>query len=281
MKKIQKYITLLPFVLLVAGYELAPLAGLIKNSFHDRATGSLSLGNYVKILTTPLYQMSVWNSVRISLISACVGIVVAFFGALAYHEASQGWKRKFTMILNMSSNFSGVPLTFAFMILMGNTGVLTLIGKELHISWLANFNLYSGQGLLLIFIFFQIPLATLLLLPSFVGLKKEWKEAALIMKANGFQYWWRIGLPNLLPGMLGTISVLFANALAAYATAYALVVNNYALLALQISSKFKGDVRVDKELGGALAVVLILMMVAVTMLGNYLTKKSTKGRVLV
>lgn len=281
MKKMKKYITLLPFVLLVAGYEIAPLVGLIKNSFHDKATGNLSLGNYVKILTTPLYQMSIWNSVRISIISVCVGLIVAFLGALAYHEASKSWKRKFTMILNMSSNFSGVPLTFAFMILMGNTGVLTLIGKELNISWLANFNLYSGQGLLLIFIFFQIPLATLLLLPSFVGLKKEWKEAALIMKANGFQYWWRIGLPNLLPGMLGTVTVLFANALAAYATAYALVVNNYALLALQISSKFKGDVRVDKELGGALAVVLILMMVAVTMLGNYLTKKSTKGRVIV
>lgn len=281
MKKTRKYLTLLPFILLVAGYEIAPLAELIKNSFQDKVTGSFSLVNYIKIMSTPLYQASITNSVRISLISAAVGIVVAFLAALSYHEASKGWKRKFTMILNMSSNFSGVPLTFAFMILMGNTGVLTLIGKELQIGWLADFNLYGGQGLLIIYIFFQIPLATLLLIPSFVGLKKEWREAAIIMKANTFQYWWKIGIPNLIPGMLGTVTVLFANALAAYATAYALVVNNYALLALQISSKFKGDVRVDKEMGGALAVVLILMMVAVTMLGNYITKKNTKGRVVV
>ena len=74
---------------------------------------------------------------------------------------------------------------------------------------------------------------------------------------------------------------LFANALAAYATAYALILNNYALLSLQISSKFKGDVKIDKQMGGALAVVLILFMVLSTLFNNYLTRRSGKGRTLV
>ena len=103
----------------------------------------------------------------------------------------------------------------------------------------------------------------------------------MILKADGFHYWTRIGIPNLLPSILGTLSVLFANALAAYATAYALILNNYALLALQISSKFKGDVRIDKQMGGALAVVLIFLMVLATSINNYLIKKNVKGRNLV
>jgi putative spermidine/putrescine transport system permease protein len=182
------------------------------------------------------------------------------------------------MILNMTSNFSGVPLAFAFMVLMGNTGVLTLLGKKLGIGFLANFDLYSGAGLRLVYIYFQIPLATLLLIPAFSGLKKEWREAASILHANAFDYWTRIAIPNLLPSILGTLSVLFANALAAYATAYSLVLNNYALLSLQITSKYKGDVEIDRATGGALSVVLILLMVAATMINNYFTKRSMRGR---
>ena len=81
--------------------------------------------------------------------------------------------------------------------------------------------------------------------------------------------------------ILGTLSVLFSNALAAYATAYALVMNNYALLALQITSRFKGDVQTDAATGGALAVVLIALMVVCTLVNNYFTRRAAKGRELV
>jgi len=236
---------------------------------------------FIKIFETPLYRVAIINSVKIGIISALIGIIVAFFAAKAYHEAGVKFRDKLILILNMTSNFTGVPLAFAFMVLMGNTGVLTLIGQRWNIPILNHFNLYSGNGLLLIYIYFQIPLATLLMLPGFLVLKKEWKEAAYLLKASKFSFWKKIAIPNLLPVILGTLSVLFANALAAYATAYAIVTNNYALLSLQISSKFKGDVRIDEHIGGALAVILIAFMIITTIFNNYLTKKSVKGRKLV
>ncbi len=278
-KVLSQYLVLLPFVILIICYELLPLSQLIINGFREK-TGAITLHYFLKVFTTPIYQSALWNSVRISLLSALIGLIVAFFAAKSYYEVSPRFQKRFAMLLNMTSNFTGVPLTFSFMILMGNTGVLTLLGKELNIGLLGNFNLYSGFGLTLIYIYFQIPLATLLMLPAFLGLKKEWRESAMLLQAGGIRYWMKIGIPNLLPAILGTLSVLFANALAAYATAYALVLNNYALLALQISSKFKGDVRIDKQMGGALATVLILVMVAATLFHNYLTKKYSKGRAL-
>lgn len=284
MKKIKinrNYLALIPFLIAVVCYELIPLVQLMLNGFQSSESGGYTLENFQKIFTTPLYRAAIENSVRISFVSAIVGIIVAFIAGKAYHELGKKWKKYLTMILNMTSNFSGVPLAFAFMILMGNTGVMTLIGKQLNITWLSDFNLYSGEGLMAVYIYFQIPLATLLLMPSFLGLRKEWQEAASIMKAGSVQYWLKVGIPNLLPGILGTMTVLFSNALAAYATAYALILNNYALLALQISSKFKGDVRIDKQMGGALALVLIVLMLLCTMLNDYITKKNSKGRKLV
>ena len=268
-------LVLLPFAIVVCLYELLPLLQLALNSFQDEKTGAWSLSNYGKIFSTPLYQASMVNSIRISLISALVGICVAFIAAKSYHDAGEKFQNFFTMVLNMTSNFSGVPLTFGFMILLGNTGVLTLAARKLGL--MQDFNLYSGNGLTLIYIYFQIPLATLLLIPAFLGIKKEWREAAVLLRCGSLRYWFLIGIPNLLASLFGTLSVLFSNALAAYATAYALLLSNYALLPLQISSKFKGDVRINKELGGALSVVMICLMVAATLFNNYLTKKHAKG----
>lgn len=272
------WLALVPFVVVVALFEIMPLLQLALDSVIGRDSGALGLENYVRVFTTPLYQQSIWNSVWISLLSAVVGMVVAFLAARFASEASPRVRNAFTMVLNMMSNFSGVPLAFAFMILMGNSGVLTILGERWGIPFLADFDLYTGEGLMVLYIYFQIPLATLLLLPAFSGIRKEWREAATILQATPFDYWFRIVIPNLMPSILGTLSVLFSNALAAYATAFAVVMNNYALLPLQITSKFKGDVQIDTATGGALAVVLIILMVVCTLVNNYFTKRASKGR---
>ena len=280
-RKWMGYIAFLPFLLVVIGYELLPLAQLVLDSVIGKESGTFGAENFIKVFTTPLYQQSIINSVWISLISAIVGIIVSFLAARFAYESSERVRNAFTMVLNMMSNFSGVPLAFAFMILMGNSGVLTIIGEQWNIPFLADFDLYTGQGLLVLYIYFQIPLATLLLLPAFAGIRKEWREAATILQATPVDYWFRIVIPNLMPSILGTLSVLFSNALAAYATAYALVMNNYALLPLQITSKFKGDVQIDAATGGALAVVLIVLMVVCTLINNYFTKRAAKGREII
>lgn len=275
------YAALIPFALVVIAYELLPLAQILIDSLIGKESGAPGLENFIKVFTTPLYQQSIWNSVWISLLSAVVGIVVAFLAARFAYESSERVRGVFTLILNMMSNFSGVPLAFAFMVLMGNSGVLTIMGRSWGIPLLADFDLYGSQGLVILYIYFQIPLATLLLLPAFSGIRKEWREAATILKAGSADYWFKIVIPNLMPSILGTLSVLFSNALAAYATAYALVMNNFALLPLQITSKFKGDVQVDAATGSALAVVLILLMVACTLVNNHFTKRAAKGREIV
>ncbi|WP_249662607.1 ABC transporter permease subunit, partial [Lysinibacillus fusiformis] len=66
------------------------------------------------------------------------------------------------------------------------------------------------------------------------GIQQQWKEAAALLGASSWQFWLKIGLPVMLPGIVGTFSVLFANAMGAYASAYALSSSNYNLVAICI-----------------------------------------------
>uniref|UniRef100_UPI00345D917C ABC transporter permease n=1 Tax=Thomasclavelia sp. TaxID=3025757 RepID=UPI00345D917C len=183
MKKISKKIylfALLPFLIMVVLFEILPLINIFIESF-SKVGGGFTFEHFTRIFTTRLYLQSIYNSVWISVFSAVCGIIIAFLGAKACNHASSKVRNVFTTILNITSNFAGVPLAFAFMILLGNVGILTLIGKNYGIDFLANFDLYTINGLLLTYIYFQIPLGTLLMLPAFKALKKEWKEAVNLL----------------------------------------------------------------------------------------------------
>ena len=173
----------------------------------------------------------------------------------------------------MVSNFSGVPLAFSFIILLGNAGVITILGRNLGIDAIADFPLYTVWGLMLTYVYFQIPLATLLLIPSFDSIRNEWKEAVSLMGGNSAVFWRRVGIPVLMPSILGTFSTLFANAVSAYATAYALLMNNFSILPVRISEQFTGDVVQRPQFGSALAVVLMLMMTLSILITQSLTQK--------
>lgn len=279
--KTKYLLALLPFLFLVFMYELLPLFTVVMDSVKSDTTGGFTWENYQTIFSKLLYQKALINSLKISLKSSLIGIAVAFLGAQAAHAAQGKLQSLFMAVLNMVSNFAGVPLAFAYMILLGNAGVLTQIGRQYGIAALADFDLYTTSGITMVYVYFQIPLATLLLFPAFYGIQKEWKEAASLLGANKLQFWTRVGTPVLMPQIMNTISILFANALAAYATVYALMMSSMALLPVQISGCFVGESKMQKGLGGALSVVMMLIMVVAILvfhaIGNHFQKGERKA----
>ena len=273
-------LVLLPFLLVLFLYEILPLVMMILSSFRSETDSSIlfTLENYITAFTRLSYQRAIINSLKITLISTVIGIVIGFLGAQSA-QASHGRLRNiFLTILNMTSNFAGVPLAFAYMIILGNSGVLILIAETLGLDFLANFDLYTGNGLILMYVYFQIPLSTLLLIPAFKGVREEWKEANKLLGGGTIDFWTKVGIPVLTPSILGTMSVLFANALAAYATAYALLMNNYSLLPVNITGMFTGDMTTRPHLGAALSVVMMLLMLLAIIINNYITRLTTKWK---
>lgn len=270
---------MLPFAVIVAFFLLVPIVMILVRSFMPEGAAGFTLDNYISMFSRRLYQQAVLNSIIVSLSSAVIGLVIGFFGANAAHSSNARTKTFFMSILNMTSNFAGIPLAFAYIILLGSAGVLVMFGKQFGIGFLANFDLYNVWGLMITYIYFQIPLAALLLIPAFDGLKNEWQESVRLMGGGSAKYWFKVGIPVLLPSILGTLSVLFANAVAAYATAYALLQANFTLLPIRISEQFIGDVTQHKEFGSALAVILMLLMVLAIYVNNRILKNS-KGAVI-
>lgn len=280
--KNKKYIYLLalvPFLVIAFMYEIIPLIRIVINSFlPNEGAMHFTLENYATVFSKLLYQKAIKNSIKISLTSAIVGIIIAFLGARAAHEHEGGkLNNVFMTVLNMVSNFAGIPLAFAYMIILGNAGLLVNIGRTVGLDALANYNLYTMNGMSLIYVYFQIPLSTLLLIPAFNGIQKQWKEAVTLLGGTNTLFWRKVGIPVLMPSIMSTFSVLFANALAAYATVYALMMDNISLLPVQIAGCFTGEVKIRAGLGGALSVTMMIIMIIMILITNMISKRFQKG----
>lgn len=271
-------LALIPFLFLIVMYELLPLIMLVVDSLKSEQSKDIlfTLENYQKIFSTLSYRKAIANSLKITSISTAFGIVIAFLGARAAYNSRGKFRNVYLTVLNMTSNFAGVPLAFAYMIILGNAGVVKQIANMYGIGFLQDFDLYSSTGLTMIYVYFQIPLSTLLLIPAFNGIRKEWGEANMLLGGTSARFWQKVGIPVLLPSLFSTLSVLFANALSAYATAYALLMNNFSLLPINISASFVGDIKSKPKLGAALSVVMMIIMSIVILVNNYITKKTTK-----
>ena len=255
------WIGILPFLLFALLFLFLPTADLVIGAF-QRPDGSLTFDNIVR-LNQPTIVSAYWISIEVSLASAFLGALAGFFIAYAVAQGRlPRWMRPLVSTFSgVASNFAGIPLAFAFLATLGPTGLATvLLDKYFGISLRSlGFNVLSFWGLTITYLYFQIPLMVLILMPALDGLKREWREASAILGASPFQYWRYVALPVLWPSLLGTTILLFANSFGAVATAYALTGSSLNIVPILLYAQIRGDVLHDPHLGFALALGMILI----------------------
>ena len=255
------WLGMVPFFVFVGLFLLLPTLYIVVGAFRS-PEGGFTFAN-ILALNTPTILSAYWVSIKISFWSALLGCLVGFSMAAAITVGGlPRWVRNPLMTFSgVASNFAGVPLAFAFSATIGPAGIITLyLRHQFGINLrLIGFNLLSTLGLVITYLFFQIPLMILIITPALDGLKREWREAAAILGATGLQYWRMVAFPILFPSILGTMALLFANAFGAVATAIALTGPSLNIAPILLYAQIRGDVLGSPNLGYALAFGMIVI----------------------
>ena len=266
------WIAAVPLLLIVAAAVLLPFAWRGAGFVADCVRGDecalhdlVADGYYLKAILN-----TVWLSALSTLVALAVGCAAAV--ALAEHPS---WRRASNVLANLGANFAGVPLALALTLLFGAQGVLrqALAGIGLALP----FELEGNGGLLLAYLCFQVPLATLMLALPVQMLEAGLMDAAATLGASPARFWRRVGLPLLMPSLLEVGSLLFANAAAAYATPFALSGTSANVLAVRIAALVSGDIFSNPDLSSLLALLMFVLLVAVIAGANRIAKR-LRGR---
>jgi putative spermidine/putrescine transport system permease protein len=272
------WLGVVPFFLYTFAFLLYPAISILLGAFQDES------GKVTTKLVSSLFEHgsleAYWTSIKLSAITAVLG---GLFGLLIAHAAIAGrlprWVRTtLTTFSGVAANFAGVPLAFAFISTIGFTGIITKflndrLGFDLYGT---GFKLYSFWGLVIVYLYFQIPLMVLVIAPAIDGLRREWREAAENLGATATQYWRHVALPVLMPSLLGAGILLFGSAFGAYATAYALTSGRLPLVPLLIGNVTTGNVLSDPHYGNALALGMVLVLGVTMTLYAILQRKASR-----
>jgi len=258
---------IVPFAVFVTFGLLLPMVAVAVGAFQNN-DGGFTFSN-VSAATHGIYLKGFWQSIILSVISAVIpgilGLIVAY--AIFTAKRAQVLRQVAITAAGVFANFGGVPLAFIFIATIGSSGLvsqwLTSLGFD---PYAHGFTLYSLTGVIFVYLYFQIPLMVLVILPALEGLRPAWREAAANLGARTFGYWRYVAGPVLLPSFLGCVLLLFGSALSAYATTEALTNGTIPLTSIQIGSFLNGNViagqeNIGKALGLGMVVIIAIAMV--------------------
>jgi putative spermidine/putrescine transport system permease protein len=259
-----------PFAAYVALGLLIPMIAVVVGAFQDPSTGAWTFSN-ISTAVHGVYLTGFRESIILSVLAAVLPAVFGLLIAYAIHTArGRGGAvlRQVTITASgVFANFGGVPLAFLFITTLGSSGLETQWLKNLGWDiYDGGFSLYSVTGIVIVYMYFQIPLMVLVILPALEGLRPAWREAAENLGARSWHYWRYVAGPVLMPAVFGSTLLLFGFGLSAYATAQALTSGTIPLTSIQIGAFLSGNViagqgNVGKALGLGMVVIIAVVMV--------------------
>ncbi|MCC4909134.1 ABC transporter permease subunit [Microbacterium sp. cx-59] len=270
---------LVPFAAYLLLFLLLPTVLAVASGLFD-ADGTFTLDN-IAALGDPVILTTFANSTWLSLLTAAVGAVVGALvcWALLGLPETGAIRTLVDAAAGVLAQFGGVMLAFAWIATIGIQGIVTqallnTFGINLFAdgAWI-----YALPGLILPYIYFQIPLMVITFMPAMTALKPQWAEANLTLGGTRGGFWRHVGMPVLAPSFLASLLLLFANAFSSYATAAALASQGSQIVPLQIRTALTSETVLGREnLAGALALGMIVVVAVVMWLYSLVQRRAAR-----
>ncbi len=153
-----------------------------------------------------------------------------------------------------------MPLAFAFIATLGPVGAITVLLRDYGINLRAlGFNLLTYYGLVIVYLFFEIPLMILIITPALDGMKKEWREAAAILGATRGNTGNTSPCRSSSPRCLAPSRCSSPMPSARWRLPMRLAGPAFTLVPITLFSQIRGDVLGNPQLGFALAFGMIVI----------------------
>jgi putative spermidine/putrescine transport system permease protein len=249
----------LPLLFITAALLIWPLALLGWESVARPDVPGLTLRRYIDIFAVPRYRAALTWSLGLSLAVAVFSTSACLAPAWLFVRKEFYGKRWLRAAFALPMSFSGVIVGFLMIILLGRSGFIPELLQRLIGVSLFSGAAYQLAGLLLAYLYFEIPRATLTLESALRKFDRRLEAAAESLGANRSQRLVLVILPNIWPALVSTFAVTFTVSLGSFGVALILSTRQINLLPLEIFTHY---VAVPSDRAAASAMAILLTTVA-------------------
>lgn len=217
-----RLVTLLAFAIPVV-FILVPLAIFLGYSFfsvdHGEINYTLTLANYARFLSDPIFLPVFWNTCVLCLSVAIICVLLAYPAAYFLTTLKGRWRYMLLMLLMVPLLMSYVIKIYAIRSILGLNGFLNkaLVGLGI-LQEPSSLFVFNMNAILLTLTLLLIPFA---ILPIFLTLERIppiLRQASDDLGASAAQTFLRVTLPLSLPGVASAASFVFVLAIGDFLT---------------------------------------------------------------
>ena len=248
----------LPMMLTIFVLLVWPLCVLGYGSWHR--AGAVGWDNYARLMSDPAYYVSLLHSLTLSFSVAAVSSLLSV--GPAWFLARHGFrgKRFVRAAFALPASLSGIMVGFLAVIMLGRVGVIPqAAARWVGTPWLSG-AAYQMTGLIIAYLYFEIPRGVLSLEASLNKFDPQWLDAAASLGAGSAQRWRWVIVPLIRPALLSTFALTFGVSLGSFGVALILS-RRFSVLPLEIFYRFTA--MSDAPLASAMAMTLALVALVV------------------
>jgi len=250
----------LPAVLLLAAFFVFPMARLFLLGIEDAATGAWTGQHYVRLTDSPVYWRILGITFRIAAFTALLSVALGYPLALWLSRIDGRKQAMLVLLVLLPFWTSYLVKAFAWMILLGNRGVLNTFLVSLGAVDRPLRLMYNELGVLIGMVHAMMPLAVLTMLPVMNGIDRRLAAAAAAMGAGRSQRFWLVTFPLSVPGVAAAGLLTFITSLGFFIVPALLGGRGQTMLAQTIITQ------VQELLNWPFAAVLASLMAAAALL---------------
>lgn len=273
----------LPGLLFLLAFFVVPSAVLFSYSvLTQRRDGGiglpLTLGHYAHLVGSPLYLHVFLVTLRVSLCTAGLSVLLGYPVALAIVRGAPLVGRVVTIVLVAPLVVSIVVRTYGWQLVLANnaSGVVNWLLGALGFGTAPLQVMYSQTAVVVGSLHVFLPMMVLPLASSLARIAPSLEEAARTLGAPSWRVFWRVTVPLSVPGLAAGLTIVFSLTAASYVTP-AVLGGNHAemlgnLLEQQVVTVY------DWPVSAAIAVVMVALSFGVNGLSVFVLERRLKAR---
>ena len=203
----------LPAVALLAVFFLFPMGRLFLLGVQDPATGAFTGEHYSRVFDTSVYWRILAITFRIAILTALFSVLLGYPLALWLSRMESRRQALIALLVLLPFWTSYLVKTFAWMILLGNRGVLNTLFMDVGLIERPFRLMYNEFGVIIGMVHAMMPLAVLTMLPVMNGIDQRLALAAGSMGASRSQRFWLVYFPLSVPGAAAAGLLTFVTSL--------------------------------------------------------------------
>lgn len=159
-----------------------------------------------------------WDTIWLGVATTMVSLVMGYPLAIVYTR-SPAWLQSLLMFAVVMPLLTSVVVrTFAWLVILGRTGIINTWFMDLGITSAPLKLLYTNGGVVVALAQIQMPLMVLPLITSLTQMSENLDEASTSLGAGAWRTFLKVTLPLTLPGIIAGCLLVFAAATTAFVT---------------------------------------------------------------